>query len=47
MRTGHSNLALAYIEAAFNAASPKDSAGKAMPSQLFSDGDRKFDSQDL
>jgi Tannase and feruloyl esterase len=42
MRTGHSNLGLAYMEAAFNAAAPKDAAGTPLPAQLFSDGDRKL-----
>jgi pimeloyl-ACP methyl ester carboxylesterase len=42
IRTGHSNLGLAYMEAAFNAAAPKDAAGKPMPADLFSDGDRKL-----
>ena len=41
MRTGHSNVGLAYIEATYNAAAPKDDAGKPLPAQLFSDGDRK------
>ena len=42
MRTGHSNLGLAYMEAAYNAAAPKDADGKPLPAQLFSDGDRKL-----
>ena len=42
MRTGYSNLGLAYMEAAFNAAAPKDAAGKPLPNQVFSDSDRKL-----
>ncbi len=41
-RTGHSNLALAYAEAAFNRAAPRDSAGKPVPNQLFSGTDKKL-----
>ena len=42
IRTGHSNLGLAFIEATFNAAAPKDDGGKPQPKLLFSDGDRKL-----
>ena len=40
MRTGHSNLALAWAAVAFNQAAPKDASGK--PGPLFSDGDKKL-----
>jgi len=42
MRTGHSNLALAYIAAAFGEAAPKDASGKPAPRELLSDSDRKL-----
>jgi feruloyl esterase len=40
MRTGHSNLGLAYIGAVFGEAAPKDASGKADPARLFSDPDK-------
>ncbi|HJT88016.1 MAG TPA: tannase/feruloyl esterase family alpha/beta hydrolase, partial [Bryobacteraceae bacterium] len=40
IRTGHSNLALSFIQATFDAAAPKDSSGKPLP--LFSAADRKL-----
>jgi pimeloyl-ACP methyl ester carboxylesterase len=42
IRTGHSNLALAYAEAAYNKAAPKDENGKPAPSRVFSDSDKKL-----
>jgi len=42
MRTGHSNLALAYIGAVFSDAAPKDASGKGDPAKLFSDVDREL-----
>ena len=42
MRTGYSNLALAYIGAVFGEAAPKDASGKADPGKLFSDLDRQL-----
>jgi feruloyl esterase len=40
MRTGHSNLSLAYINAAFSEFAPRGSDGQASPADLFSDQDR-------
>ncbi len=40
MVTGHSNLALGYIEATFNDAAGRDASGKPLP--LFSDSDKKL-----
>lgn len=40
IRTGHSNLALAFIQATFEQAAAKDADGKAQP--LFSAGERKL-----
>jgi hypothetical protein len=42
MRTGYSNLALAYIGAVFGEAAPKDAAGKPDPAKLFSDPDKQL-----
>ena len=42
MRTGHSNLALAWAAVAFNQAAPKDAAGKPLASRLFSPADRQL-----
>jgi feruloyl esterase len=42
MRTGYSNIGLAYARAAFTAIAPKDSAGKPDPTKDFSDGDKKL-----
>jgi Tannase and feruloyl esterase len=42
IRTGHSNLALAWAEVAFNQVAPKDANGKPVASQLFSQSDRKL-----
>lgn len=42
MRTGYSNLALAYIGAVFSDAAPKDAAGKADPGKLFSAPDKQL-----
>lgn len=41
MRTGHSNLALRVVSVAVNRIAPRDAAGKPLPAQAFSDGDRK------
>ena len=40
MRTGYSNLALAWATQAFNAAAPRDAAGKPEAAKLFSAGDK-------
>jgi feruloyl esterase len=42
MRTGHSNLALAFIGATFRQAAPPSPAGPPDAAQLLSDGDRKL-----
>ena len=42
MRTGHSNLSLAYIASVFGEAAPKDDHGKPAPAKLLSDSDRKL-----
>jgi feruloyl esterase len=42
MRTGYSNLALAYIGDIFGKAAPKDASGKGDPGKLFSDADRQL-----
>lgn len=42
MRTGYSNIGLAYARAAFAKIAPKDASGKADPSKDFSDGDKKL-----
>jgi len=42
MRTGHSNLNLAWANVAFGEVAPKDDAGKPDPARLFSAGDRKL-----
>ena len=42
MRTGHSNLGLAWANVAFNEIAPKDEAGKPDPTKVFSPGDRKL-----
>lgn len=41
MRTGHSNLGLAWANVAFNEIAPRDAAGKPDPTQVFSATDRK------
>jgi feruloyl esterase len=41
MRTGHSNLALRWNVATFATIAPRDGAGKPVPSQAFSDADRR------
>jgi hypothetical protein len=41
MRTGHSNLALRWNVATFNRIAPRDASGRPVPSQAFSDVDRK------
>jgi feruloyl esterase len=40
MRTGHSNLALRTMRVAFNRITPRDAAGKLLPTGAFSDADR-------
>jgi feruloyl esterase len=40
MRTGHSNMSLAYINAAFSEFAPRDESGRADPATLFSAADR-------
>ena len=42
MRTGHSNLGLAWGNVAFNEIAPKDDAGKPDPTKVFSASDRKL-----
>jgi hypothetical protein len=42
MRTGYSNLALAYIGDVFGEVAPKDASGKPDPSKLFSDPDKQL-----
>ena len=42
MRTGHSNLGLAWANVAFNTIAPKDDAGKPDPTKVFSASDRKL-----
>lgn len=42
MRTGHSNMSLAYINAAFSEFAPRDANGTASPASLFSDSDRRL-----
>ena len=42
MRTGYSNLALAYIGAVFSEAATKDAARRADPGNLFSDPDKQL-----
>lgn len=42
MRTGHSNLALAFLGATFGKASPPDAAGKQDARMLLSDADREL-----
>jgi feruloyl esterase len=42
MRTGHSNMALAYINAAFSEFAPRDADGRASPAELFSTADREL-----
>lgn len=42
MRTGHSNLGLAWANVAFNEIAPKDDAGKPDPTKVFSAGERKL-----
>ncbi len=41
MRTGHSNIGLAWANAAFTEIAPKDASGKPDPTMAFSAGDRK------
>jgi len=40
IRTGHSNMSLAYINAAFNEFAPRDADGVPVMSELFSDSDK-------
>ena len=51
MRTGNSNIGLAWANAAFSEIAPKDELGKSDPAKAFSAGDRKliteFDPQRL
>lgn len=42
MRTGHSNIGLAWANAAFSQIAPKDASGKPEPAKAFSAGDRKL-----
>lgn len=42
MRTGHSNLGLAWANVAFNEIAPKDSAGVPDPTKVFSAADKKL-----
>lgn len=42
MRTGHSNLGLAWANVAFNEIAPKDDAGKPDPTRVFSASDKKL-----
>jgi feruloyl esterase len=42
MRTGNSNIGLAWANAAFSEIAPKDSSGKPEPAKTFSAGERKL-----
>ncbi len=42
MRTGYSNIGLAYARGAFAKIAPKDASGKPDPAKDFSDGDKKL-----
>jgi len=42
MRTGYSNIGLAYARGAFAKIAPKDASGKPDPTKDFSDGDKKL-----
>lgn len=42
MRTGHSNMSLAYINAAFNEFAPRDTEGVPQMSRLFGDDDKQL-----
>ncbi len=42
MRTGHSNIGLAWANAAFTEIAPKDASGKPDPTQAFSASERKL-----
>jgi pimeloyl-ACP methyl ester carboxylesterase len=42
MRTGYSNIGLAYARTQFAAIAPKDASGKPDPTKDFSDGDKKL-----
>ena len=42
MRTGHFNIGLAWANVAFTEAAPKDESGKADPTKVFSQSDRKL-----
>jgi feruloyl esterase len=42
MRTGHSNMGLAWAAATFDAAAPKDASGKPQPGLLFPTADKKL-----
>ena len=42
MRTGYSNMSLAYINASFNEFAPRDAAGIPQMSQLFSEEDKQL-----
>jgi feruloyl esterase len=42
MRTGNSNIGLAWANAAFSEIAPKDASGKPEPAKAFSAGDRKL-----
>jgi feruloyl esterase len=42
MRTGHSNMSLAYINSAFSEFAPRDDSGQASPAALFSAADRQL-----
>ena len=40
MRTGHSNIGLAWANVAFNEIAPRDSAGQPEPTKIFSPADK-------
>ncbi len=42
MRTGHSNLGLAWANVAFNEIAPRDSAGQPDPTKIYSSTDKKL-----
>jgi feruloyl esterase len=42
MRTGHSNMSLAYINSSFSEFAPRDEDGQASPAGLFSESDRNL-----
>jgi Tannase and feruloyl esterase len=42
MRTGYSNVALAYAQSVFASIAPKDASGKPEPAKVFSESDKKL-----